>query len=135
MSTDNPRDAVVEAARVLEVALLKQYPQMSGESFRAWGRLRAALAAYDAAPVLVEGAAAERAAIVALLSGLRERLAKAMFEDEPAYKDSFGPRKRNWNDVTYSNDHYWLKRADAAISVLRDAIERGEHAGPEARND
>lgn len=51
-----------------------------------------------------------------------EKVAKAMFEDDPVFKDSAGNQKWKWEDVTYSNGPYLRKKAHAALAALHDLL-------------
>ncbi len=53
-----------------------------------------------------------------------EKMARAMFEDDPAYKDSAGNQRHTWDDWP-CNDleprrHWWLQKATVALAAMRE---------------
>ena len=56
------------------------------------------------------------------MTSMVETVARAMFEDDPAYKDSAGNQRHTWDDWP-CNDldprKYWLNKARTAIAAMR----------------
>lgn len=49
-----------------------------------------------------------------------ERIAKVMFELDPAYRDSAGKQRIRFEDVRISNGDYWMRRARAALAAIAE---------------
>lgn len=49
-----------------------------------------------------------------------ERVAKVMFELDPAYRDSAGKQRIRFEDVRIYNGGYWMRRARAAFAAIAE---------------